>query len=93
MERGPTMPKPDLKPMSEFDPSMPAMVHDQLNEEMFWHPEKWREHAGDIAALASFYFTENGGRNVAAFTVDSVYRQSETFMDHPLVPFEEIASL
>jgi hypothetical protein len=28
---------------TEFDPAMPAMVHDQLNEEMFeWYPEKWR---------------------------------------------------
>ena len=34
-----------LRPMSDFDPSMPAMVHDQLNDEMFeWQPEKWLKH-------------------------------------------------
>jgi hypothetical protein len=33
-----------LRPMSEFDPSMPAMVHDQLNDTFEWMPEKWREH-------------------------------------------------
>jgi hypothetical protein len=39
------MPKPDLRPTSEFDPSAPAMVHDQLNDDTFeWVPEKWREH-------------------------------------------------
>jgi hypothetical protein len=31
--------------MSEFNPSMPTMVHDQLNDDTFeWVPEKWREH-------------------------------------------------
>lgn len=30
--------------MSDFDPSMPAMVHDWLNDKTFeWQPEKWRE--------------------------------------------------
>jgi hypothetical protein len=36
---------PALRPMSEFDPSMPAMVHDQLNEDLFeWLPDQWGEH-------------------------------------------------
>ena len=29
--------------------------------------------AGDIAALASFYFSHDSGRKVAAFTVDAAY--------------------
>src|SRR5262245_30811039 len=33
---------PDLRPMSEFDPTQPAMVHDQLNDQTFeWDPEKY----------------------------------------------------
>ena len=27
--------QPNLGPMSEFDPSKPAMVHDRLNNEIF----------------------------------------------------------
>ena len=35
---------PDLRPMSEFDPTKPAMVHDELNDETFeWDPERWGE--------------------------------------------------
>ena len=35
----------DLRPMSEFDPSVPSLVHDQLNDDTFeWVPAKWREH-------------------------------------------------
>ena len=37
--------QPALRPMSEFDPSKPALVHDQLNDDTFeWLPEKYREH-------------------------------------------------
>ena len=45
------MPNPDgLRPMSEFDPSLPAMVHDRLNDQMFeWDPEEWREHYEQFA--------------------------------------------
>jgi len=33
-----------LRPMSEFDPSQPAMVHDQLNDRTFrWDPD-WKQH-------------------------------------------------
>ena len=36
---------PGFRPMSEFDPALPAMVHDQLNDETFeWQPDKWLEH-------------------------------------------------
>jgi hypothetical protein len=35
----------DLRPMSEFDPSKPAMVHDRLNDETFeWVPERYMAH-------------------------------------------------
>ena len=36
------MPKPeDLRPMSEFDPSRPALVYDALNDETFeWLPAR-----------------------------------------------------
>jgi hypothetical protein len=31
-----------LKPMSEFDPSQPSMVHDVLNNKTFpWKPEEY----------------------------------------------------
>jgi len=38
------MPKPeDLRPMSEFDPSRPALVYDQLNDETLeWLPIRHR---------------------------------------------------
>jgi hypothetical protein len=30
------------RPMSEYDPSKPALVRDQLNGEVFeWQPERW----------------------------------------------------
>lgn len=42
------MPPPPLKPMSSFDPSMPALLHDQLNDAMVpWtgeQAEHWRQH-------------------------------------------------
>jgi hypothetical protein len=35
----------DLRPMCEFDPSKPAMVHDGLNDETFeWVPERHMVH-------------------------------------------------
>ena len=38
-----------LRPMSEFDPTRPAFVHDELNDRTFeWKPEwaaSYREHA------------------------------------------------
>ncbi len=47
--------------------------------------------AGDIARLAHYYFTRDSEHKVAAFTVDQKYRQGDTFLDLPLVPFEEVA--
>jgi sugar O-acyltransferase (sialic acid O-acetyltransferase NeuD family) len=46
--------------------------------------------AGDIARLAHYYFTRDSEHEVAAFTVDEKYRQADTFLDLPLVPFEEV---
>ena len=45
------MPKPqDLRPMSEFDPSRPALVYDHLNDDTFeWLPTR---HGVDYARYA-----------------------------------------
>jgi sugar O-acyltransferase (sialic acid O-acetyltransferase NeuD family) len=45
---------------------------------------------GPVAELAAFYFREDAGRRVAAFTVDAAYATAATFADLPLVPFEAI---
>ena len=40
-----------MRPMSEFEPTQPSIVHDSLNDERFeWKPEwaaNYREHAID----------------------------------------------
>lgn len=46
--------------------------------------------AGDIAQLAWFYFTHDSDLDVAAFTVDEVYRDSDEFQGLPLVAFENV---
>ncbi len=44
-------PPKDLRPMSEFDPAKPAILHDALNDQIItWTADKedvehWREHA------------------------------------------------
>lgn len=45
--------------------------------------------AGDIARLAHYYFTRDSEHEVVAFTVDKQYCKGDTFLDLPLVPFEE----
>ncbi|MEI6161079.1 MAG: acetyltransferase [Roseococcus sp.] len=47
--------------------------------------------AGDIAALAHFYFTHDTGRRIAAFTVDAAFRKAEEFHGLPVVAFEEVS--
>lgn len=47
--------------------------------------------AGDIAALAHFYFTHDTRRRVAAFTVDAGFRTAENFEGLPVIAFEELA--
>jgi sugar O-acyltransferase (sialic acid O-acetyltransferase NeuD family) len=49
--------------------------------------------AGEIAALANFYFTHDSPRQIAAFTTDAAFMKDTSFLDRPLVPFEEITSL
>lgn len=48
--------------------------------------------AGDIARLAHYYFTRDSEHDIAAFTVDGKFRQTDTFQDLPLVPFEEVSN-
>ena len=48
--------------------------------------------AGDIARLAHYYFSRDSEHEVTAFTVDEKYRQAETFIDLPLVSFEEVVT-
>lgn len=49
--------------------------------------------AGDIAALADFYFACDTDRQVVAFTADAAFIQEPSFMGRPLVPFEDVANL
>lgn len=49
--------------------------------------------AGDIARLAWYYFTHDSNHEVAAFTVDKIYRTDSAFLDLPLVDFELLTSL
>ena len=44
----------------------------------------------DTAELAHFYLTHDSEHEVVAFTVDAAYRETETFLGLPVVPFEEI---
>lgn len=46
--------------------------------------------AGDIARLAHFYFTHDSEHEISAFTVDAAYRSSDSFIDLPLVAFEDV---
>ena len=48
--------------------------------------------AGDIARLAHYYFTRDSEHEVVAFTVDQEYREADTFLDLPLVSFEDVLS-
>jgi sugar O-acyltransferase (sialic acid O-acetyltransferase NeuD family) len=45
--------------------------------------------AGDIAQLAAFYFAHDGGRQVAAFTVDPDYLDGDSFEGRPLLAWPE----
>ena len=48
--------------------------------------------AGDIARLAYYYFTRDSEHEVVAFSVDQKYRKADTFLDLPLVSFEEVSN-
>ena len=45
---------------------------------------------GDIAQLAHYYFSKEGQYNVAAFAVDGNYLKESSFMDLPVVAFEDV---
>lgn len=47
---------------------------------------------GDIARLAHYYFTHDSEHEVVAFTVDKEYRKSDTFLDLPVIDFEEVVN-
>ena len=46
--------------------------------------------AEDIAKLADYYFTHDSEHEVVAYTVDRAYRQGDSYMQRPLVAFEDI---
>ena len=46
----------------------------------------------DLADLAHYYFTHDGGREVAAFTLDGDYIDSGMFNAKPVVAFEEVVA-
>lgn len=48
--------------------------------------------AGEIAEVAHFYLTRDGGREVAAFSVDSQYLRETSFCGLPVVSFDAVES-
>ena len=52
---------PTLRPMSEFETSKPAVMHDQLNEKMVAWTGEDAAHCGSALALPS---TENGALSI-----------------------------
>tara|TARA_R110002096_G_scaffold33234_10_gene96151 strand:- start:381 stop:1076 length:696 start_codon:yes stop_codon:yes gene_type:complete len=46
--------------------------------------------SAEIAELARFYFENDGGRKVAAFTVDDAYVEVDSFDGLPMVPWSEM---
>ena len=58
------MPEPGtLRPMSEFDPSKRAMVHDRLNDETFeWVPERHMAHWEPVIEAEPGVIAWVGGR-------------------------------
>ena len=49
--------------------------------------------AGDIARLAHYYFTRDSEHEIVAFTVDRQYLSGDSFLDLPLVAFDDMAAL
>jgi sugar O-acyltransferase (sialic acid O-acetyltransferase NeuD family) len=47
---------------------------------------------GQIAELADFYFREDAGARVAAFTVDAAYKTTDQWLDRPVVAWDQIGS-
>jgi sugar O-acyltransferase (sialic acid O-acetyltransferase NeuD family) len=49
--------------------------------------------AGDIARLAHYYFTRDSEHQVLAFTVDQRYVKGKSFLELPMVAFEDIGKI
>lgn len=47
---------------------------------------------GQIAEIAHFYLTEDSEHEVVAFTLDEAFIEEPTFIDLPVVPFEQLES-
>ena len=45
---------------------------------------------GNFAQTAHYYFTRDSDYQVVAFTVDAEFLEQESFLDLPVVPFEEV---
>lgn len=45
---------------------------------------------GELAQLASFYFSNDSNYNVCAFTLDSQYVEMDSYLDLPLITFDKI---
>lgn len=48
---------------------------------------------GSTARMAHYYFSRQSEYEVCAFTVDRQYLTEDTFLDLPIVPFEEVAEV
>jgi sugar O-acyltransferase (sialic acid O-acetyltransferase NeuD family) len=46
----------------------------------------------EMAEVAEYYFRTDGGRKVAAFSVDALYLREEQFLKRPVIAFEELAT-
>ena len=49
--------------------------------------------AGELAEVASYYFSNDTEREIACFSIDGDYINEDTFSGHPVVPFEEVAKV
>lgn len=47
---------------------------------------------GKIAEVISYYATHDCGYTIAAFTVDSAHKQADTFLEKPVISFENLRS-
>ena len=74
------MPKPeDLRPMSEFDPSQPALVYDHLNDETFeWLPAR---HGADYERYAEPFGDGIGRRAPTPSDTTNAFRQATPTRD------------
>src|ERR1700722_8643801 len=47
---------------------------------------------GQISEVIHYYFSQEAGREITAFTVDAKYRTADTLFGLPVVPFEELGA-